>query len=88
MSGASTVTIVGDVADRLKTVLTALSRNVRERRRRLKLSQAEAARVAGMDVRHVQRIESRETNPSLAVLVRLATALRTSVAELVRFRER
>lgn len=55
---------------------------IRVRRSQLRLSQDRLAELVGVTQRQIGRYESGEQSPSLAVSVRLAEALRVSLAEL------
>jgi transcriptional regulator with XRE-family HTH domain len=73
------------VAKSWEATVQRLSRTIRERRLLVNLSQADLARLAGVSYRRVQQIEAAEVaNPSLRVLYRLATALQTDIADLLR----
>ena len=64
-------------------------RAVRRRRIEVGLTQAEAAKRAGISAGHLCEIERGTRNPSAPVLDRLATTLATTTAELMpRRRER
>lgn len=56
---------------------------VRARRTSAEITQEGLAAAAGLTVGHVRRIERGVTNPTLATLYALATALGTSVGDLV-----
>ena len=55
---------------------------IRTHRGRLRLTQAELARDIGVDTRQINRYETGETEPTLAVARRLAERLRISMDEL------
>ena len=55
---------------------------IRTHRVRLRLTQAELAREIGVDTRQINRYETGETEPTLAVARRLAERLRISMDEL------
>jgi transcriptional regulator with XRE-family HTH domain len=71
-AGAPVESVLSHVADRLATI---------RRERRLSLDQL--ARRAEVSKGMLVLIEQRKANPSIAVLVKIANALRASVAELV-----
>jgi|GEM_PF-6274800 len=73
------------VADSWKATVRKLSRSLRDRRLMLDLSQAELAQKAGVSYRRVQQLEAESgvANPSLRVIVLLADALDTTVADLL-----
>jgi len=73
------------VGDPWASIVRQLARSVKERRLAHDLSQADLARDAGVSRRRIQQIEEASDvhNPSLRVLLRLATALNTSVADLL-----
>lgn len=60
-----------------------LAENIRELRGRRQLSQEDLALEAGVDRTMVSKIERSVTNPSLEVLVRLASALNIPVSRLL-----
>lgn len=60
-----------------------VGRNVRRLRQERKLSQEQLALSAGIDLTYVGGIELGKRNPSLLILVKLATALETSPARLI-----
>ncbi len=64
-------------------LLAFIAANVRRRRVELGLTQQVLAAAAGIDATFLQRIERASTNLSVAVLVRLATALRTDAKALL-----
>ncbi|WP_426038784.1 helix-turn-helix domain-containing protein [Brevundimonas sp. DC300-4] len=61
-----------------------VGRNVRQLRQVKGLTQEQLAFEAGLDLTYVGGIERGKRNPSLLVMVRLATALGSSVMDLVR----
>lgn len=65
-------------------LLQVLRRALRERRNDLGLTQEEVADVLGMAVRHYQKIEAGELNITLRTLARVASAVRTSPADLLK----
>jgi len=73
------------VADAWKATIKHLARSVRDRRLVLDLSQWKLSKTAGVSLRRIQQIEAEEetTNPSLRVLTQIATALGTTVPELL-----
>lgn len=64
-------------------VLRAAAAEIKARRAELKISQEELAHRADVHRSFVARLETAETQPSLAVLFRLADALGVEVAEFV-----
>jgi transcriptional regulator with XRE-family HTH domain len=68
----------------IEEVRLAFGRNLRAARLRRKLSQEKLALVAGLDRTYVGGIERGERNPSLVNICRLATALGTSPARLMK----
>lgn len=60
-----------------------VGRRLREARRRRELTLAEAAQRAGVSGAHLSRLEKGERQPSIAVLLELARAYRTTVGELL-----
>ena len=61
-----------------------LSDNVRKSRKKIGLSQEGLALQAGINRSYVGQIERAIANPSLQVLVKLATTLEVDVADLVK----
>jgi transcriptional regulator with XRE-family HTH domain len=66
----------------------ALGEAVRRRRLEAEMSQEELAEAAGTDLTQVGGIERGVRNPSYTTLLRLATALGTSVGELTTLADR
>ncbi|RJP70703.1 MAG: XRE family transcriptional regulator [Comamonadaceae bacterium] len=64
-------------------VLLAAAAEIKSRRASIKISQEELAHRAGVHRSFVARLELAETQPSLAVLFRLANGLEVDVVELV-----
>lgn len=60
-----------------------LAANVAELRARRGWSQQDVADAAGLDLKHLQKIEYCSLNPSLRTLVRLARAFSVSVGRLL-----
>jgi len=60
---------------------------VRKRRERLGLSQEDLASRSGLDRTYVSGIERGVRNPTLKILIRLATALELNLSELVSLAE-
>lgn len=60
-----------------------LAANIADLRARRGWSQQAVADAAGLDLKHVQKIEYRALNPSLRTLVRLARAFGVSVSRLL-----
>jgi transcriptional regulator with XRE-family HTH domain len=59
-----------------------LGLRIRQLRREKGLTLESAAELMGVHDRHLARIERAETNPSLATLVAIASALRVAVGDL------
>lgn len=64
-------------------VLAAAAAEIKARRGLLKISQEELAHRAGVHRSFIARVELAETQPSLAVVFRLADSLEVAPAELV-----
>lgn len=64
-------------------VLLAAAAEIKSRRASIKISQEELAHRAGVHRSFVARLELAETQPSLAVLFRLADGLEVDVVELI-----
>ena len=60
-----------------------LGSNVRVRRKALRLSQEELADRAGIDVRYLGGIERRQENPTLKVIIAIATCLTCTPLDLL-----
>jgi transcriptional regulator with XRE-family HTH domain len=74
-----------DAADH---VLVEIGRRVRAARNAAKMSQQAAAIAAGSDYRWWQRLEQGQVNPTVRTLVKVAAALRVSVADFFSDRPR
>lgn len=68
----------------LATLRGYIAANVRRGRVRLRLTQEGLAAAAGLDPKHVQKIEASRANPSIEVLFVIAEALGQPVARLLR----
>ncbi len=62
----------------------ALQRNMAARRARLELSQRALAELSGVNLAYLTQLETGHRNPSLLILGRLALALDTDIASLLR----
>jgi transcriptional regulator with XRE-family HTH domain len=60
-----------------------LAANVARLRARRRWSQQQTADAAGLDLKHVQKLEYGALNPSLRTLVRLARAFEVTVGKLL-----
>lgn len=67
-----------------QNVLNAAAAEIKACRARIEISQEELAHRADVHRSFIARLEVAETQPSLAVLLRLADALETDPAEMVR----
>jgi len=67
---------------RTKSVLRCLGEEVRERRKRQKLSQEKLAHAAGVHPNVVGRLERGTHNPTVLTLLSIAVKLDTSLPEL------
>lgn len=63
--------------------LEKLGSAIAARRKMLRLSQADLAYRAGMEVPNLSVIENGKSNPTLLTLVRICAALNTNLAELL-----
>lgn len=61
-----------------------LAANVRSRRLELKLTASAAAELAGLNIRHWQKVEYEDVNLTLNTLVRVAVALQKTVRAILR----
>lgn len=68
----------------MQAALDALAANTRRRRNQLGLTQSQLAAACGVELRHIQRIEGAEANPSLQMVVSLAVALDVPLPSLFR----
>jgi DNA-binding XRE family transcriptional regulator len=66
-------------------ILQRFGKKVAKRRRELKLSQAELAKVAALDRTYISGIERGVQNPSLKIMLKIARTLNCTVQELVSF---
>lgn len=64
-------------------LLKTIGKNVRELRRRLRLTQMELAAEIGVDKAYISTVERAEGNPSARKLARLAAALGVHPADLL-----
>jgi transcriptional regulator with XRE-family HTH domain len=67
-----------------KTVLTGIGSEIRRRRQKLGVSQSEIATRAGVHLNVVGRTERGIYNPTVMTLDAIATALDTSIVDLLR----
>lgn len=67
----------------LASLLGNLSRNVKEARKAIGLSQEKLALDAGIDRTYISQIERGVCNPSLEVLVKVSVVLGVEVVELL-----
>ncbi|MGN6828933.1 helix-turn-helix domain-containing protein [Paucibacter sp. M5-1] len=67
-----------------QNVLKAAAAEIKARRARIEISQEELAHRADVHRSFIARLEVADTQPSLAVLLRLADALETDPGEMVR----
>lgn len=67
----------------VKSLISLLARNVKQRRTELALTQERLAELSGLSHNYVARIELGMRQPSIGTLVALANALDTSVSALV-----
>ena len=58
--------------------------NLRARREAAGISQVELARRSGVDLSHINKIENARRDPTTSMLLRLARAIGTTPAELLR----
>jgi transcriptional regulator with XRE-family HTH domain len=70
--------------DPFPDVRGALAANATRLRERAGWTQQQAAETMGLDVKHLQKLEYGELNPSLRTLVRVASALGVSVGRLLK----
>jgi transcriptional regulator with XRE-family HTH domain len=71
-------------ANSLKHLQERLSKNLRQIRRSMNLTQDELAARAGLDARHLQKIEAAQVNATLKTVAVLAASLNIDPAELLR----
>lgn len=65
---------------------SAIGKEIRDRRKELKITQPELAELAGVNVNTVVRLERGVTNPTLDVLVRIGEALGMEVIMQVKYK--
>ena len=64
-------------------IIAIVARNVRDARKAMDLSQEALAHNAGVDRTYVSQVERRQRNVTIAVLARLARALKTTPDRLL-----
>ena len=64
-------------------VIAVVAENVRRRRKAAGLSQEDLGFEAGLDRTYVSQVERRQRNVTIVVLAKLATALKTTPAQLL-----
>lgn len=74
---------MGDTANRRQQLGRRLGQRIAERRRALDWTQDQLAERLGVDAETISRFERGVTVPALVTLDRLATVLKTSVADLL-----
>lgn len=67
----------------LEHVQLLLADNLKQYRKQARLSQEELAHAASIDRTYVSQLERSQVNPSLAVLVRVAGALKITLCDLL-----
>jgi transcriptional regulator with XRE-family HTH domain len=67
----------------LEATKTCLAKNVRRLRTKIGMTQEELAEYVGIYRTYLSRIESGQANPSLSVIIALASALETSPDQLL-----
>jgi transcriptional regulator with XRE-family HTH domain len=70
--------------DDLARVLRSIAANIRLYRRRQRLTQDQLAEMSDIDIKYLQRVEAAKRSLSLGVLVKIAAALKTTPAALLR----
>jgi len=65
-------------------LIAAFSRNLREIRNKMGLTQEELSAKCGFNYRFYQKLESGKHSPSLATLFRLSKALKVNLTELLK----
>ncbi|EYF05990.1 helix-turn-helix domain-containing protein [Chondromyces apiculatus] len=75
---------MAQVDDVEKELRRHLARNVRKHREAAGLTLEKAAERAGMNWRHIQKVEAGEVNVTLHTIARLAVALDADPADLLR----
>lgn len=68
----------------MEDVRAILARNIKAARKRLNLSQEDLAARAEIDRTYVSGIERQVRNPTITVVAKLAEALETTTADLLR----
>jgi transcriptional regulator with XRE-family HTH domain len=67
----------------LNTAVARFTANLREARERAQMSQLQVALASGIPQGHYSRIETGKHDPGVRTLIRIATALKTTPAELL-----
>lgn len=67
---------------------TELGKNIKKRRKELKLTQEELAVKLNMSLNFIGKIEVAFSKPSLDTLINIAEALNTTVCDLTNFQEK
>ena len=65
--------------------LSTIARNIRQRRKKLRLSQDKLSKLAGVAYNTVVKIESGENpNPTIETLTKIAKALKVDISDLIK----
>jgi transcriptional regulator with XRE-family HTH domain len=70
--------------DQLDPAVSTFTANLRKARRRAGLTQEQVALASGIPQAHYSRIETGKRDPGIRTLIRIAKALKTTPAELLR----
>lgn len=70
---------------KISPIQKKLGQRIKERRLELKMTQAKLADKTGLDRTYISGLESGRRNPALRNLNRLATALKISIDQLMKF---
>jgi len=66
-----------------KEYLTQLGKNIKSKRKKLNMSQADLAYKIGMDVPNLSVIENGKSNPQIITLTKIACAMETQVYSIL-----
>ena len=73
--------------DDISNIKTVLSENIKRYRNKNNLSQEDLAELSGLHRTYIGSVERKERNVTLSTLIFIASALKTSVPDLLRKKE-
>lgn len=71
----------------MKEYLKELAKNIRIERAKHNISQLELAEMAGISIETIGQIERETANPTISTLIAIASALKTTLNDLVLLKE-